>query len=145
MSAEEPEPALPYTQSHTGRGARVGYLGMEGVGFEELWPLFAGLILSLAAGLHLFLGAGSERGGWIARTVMAASPTAAGFGYLRLLVQGRPPHFKGDLLERAVRLRPDFSGRWPRLRADTSDAGGPERAADLAHPLSRRRGWRGPR
>ena len=40
---------------------------------------------------------------------MAALPFAAGFGYLRLLVVGKPPHYKGDLWATALDLRLDFT------------------------------------
>lgn len=115
METDPKEPVLPYTPSNTGRRARVGYLGFEGVGFEGLWPLFAGMIMSIALALRLFLGADAAAGHWQAKTAWAALPLAAGFGYLRFLVQGRPPHFKGDLLRTALALRLDFSD--PPVRA----------------------------
>lgn len=115
MDTEAQEPALPYTPSNTGRRARVGYLGFDGVGFDSLWPLFLGLVLSVALSLHLFLGPEAARGRWLSRTLFSACPVALGYGYLRFLVQGRPPHFKGDLVERARSLALDFSD--PPLRA----------------------------
>ncbi len=144
MDVDPQEPALPYTPSNTGRRARVGYLGFDGVGFDELWPLFAGLVLSLALALKLFLGADAGGGRWLQRTLIALLPFAAGFGYLRLLVQGRPPHFKGDLWATALRVRFDFTDPplralpvWPRVFIDAADAAGPARSADLRHPMSR--------
>ncbi len=131
---------LPYTQSNTGRRARVGYLGFDGVGFNDLWPLFAGLVLSIALALRFFV---AERAGghWPARTLEAGLPFAAGFGYLRFLVVGRPPHFKGDLWESALGVRLDFtdpprSGLCliPRVFIDSAAASGPARAADQPHP-----------
>ena len=142
MEADQSEPALPYTPSNTGRRARVGYLGFEGVGFEGLWPLFAGLVLSIALALRFFLGAGAAAGHWPAKTAWAALPLAAGFGYLRFLVQGRPPHFKGDLLRTALALRVDFSD--PPVRAvpllpriiDGAEGAPPHAGpADLRHPM----------
>src|SRR5476651_581337 len=138
MHPESDEPALPYTPSNTGRKARVGYLGFDGVGFNDLWPLFAGLILSLGLALKFFVadtGGGSH---WLARTLEAGSPFAGGFAYLRLLVMGRPPHFKGDLWATALSLRLDFSDPplaavpiLPRLCVDAAAACGPGRARDL--------------
>ena len=142
MEADPQEPGLPYTPSNTGRRARVGYLGFEGVGFDGLWPLFAGLILSISLALRFFLGADAGAGHWLAKTVAAALPLAAGFGDLRFLVQGRPPHFKGDLLRTALALRLDFSDPpvralplLPRVFAEASGASGPARSADLRHPM----------
>ncbi len=132
---------LPYTPSNTGRRARVGYLGLDGVGFNDLWPLFAGLMLSVALALKFFV---AERPGvhWPGLTLLAGLPFAAGFGYLRFLVVGRPPHFKGDLWASALALTIDFThpgrlgmGVLPRVCVDTSAASGPGRAADLRHPM----------
>ena len=58
MPSDSVEPSLPYTPSNTGRRARVGYLGLEGVGFNDLWPLFSGLILSIALSLKFLAGTG---------------------------------------------------------------------------------------
>jgi hypothetical protein len=143
MDAELDEPALPYSPSNTGRRARVGYLGFDGVGFNDLWPLFAGLILSIALALRSFLGDGADGRHWLAKTLVAALPFAAGFAYLRFAVVGRPPHFKADLWSSALDLRLDFTDPpfpafpvWPRLRLDSTAAAGPGRAADQKHPLS---------
>ena len=147
MAPDAEEPALPYTPSNTGRRARVGYLGFDGVGFNDLWPLFVGLVLSIVLALKFFIGDGVDANRWVARTVLAALPFAAGFAYLRLLVVGRPPHFKGDLWVTALNLRLDFTDPLslmipicPRLVVDATAASGPGRAADLAHPLSRPKG-----
>ncbi len=143
MHIETEEPSLPYTPSNTGRKARVGYLGFDGVGFNDLWPLFAGLLLSIALALKLFIGDGLDGNGWLAKTFVAAIPFCAGFGYLRLLVVGKPPHFKGDLWSTALGLRLDFTDPrwrafplWPRIVLDAAAASGPARAADLRHPLT---------
>jgi hypothetical protein len=134
MAPDSDEPLLPYTPSNTGRRARVGYLGFDGVGFNDLWPLFAGLVASIGLGLRFFVG---ESAGphWLLRTLEAAAPLAAGFAYLRLLVVGKPPHFKGDLWVTALALRLDFTDPplrllpiLPRIVADGSAACGPERA-----------------
>jgi hypothetical protein len=142
MDTDLDEPALPYTPSHTGRKARVGYLGFDGVGFNELWPVFAGLILSIALALRLFLGGGADGSRWLAKTIVSLLPFALGFGYLRVLVVGRPPHFKGDLWTTALGLRLDFTDPpvrllpvWPRFLVDAAAATGPGRAADLRHPM----------
>jgi len=120
----------------------VGYLGFDGVGFNDLWPLFAGLIASIALALRFFIGEGADGSRWLARTVIAALPFATGFAYLRLLVVGRPPHFKGDLWATALGIRLDFTDPpipaipiLPRLIVDATAATGPGRAADLPHPL----------
>ena len=142
MPDEPDEPLLPYTPSHTGRKASVGYFGLAGVSFNELWPLFAGLIASLALALHCFLGDGSGHGHWVAKTALSALPFAIGFGYLRLLVAGKPPHYKGDLWSTALELRLDFNDPpvrplpiLPRFTLDAGVAAGPARAADLRHPM----------
>jgi hypothetical protein len=89
---------LPYTPSNTGRRARVGYLGFDGVGFNGLWPLFAGLVDQHRACARSSSSATAAAGHWLARTLVPPRCRfAAGFGYLRFLVEGRPPHFKGDL------------------------------------------------
>jgi hypothetical protein len=144
MTQDPEEPMLPYTPSNTGRRARVGYLGFDGVGFNDLWPLFAGLILSIALALKLFIGDASGGAHWFARTLLAAAPFAFGFGYLRLLVVGRPPHFRGDLWASALCLRLDFTDPprfglsvWPRILIESAAAAGPARAADLRHPVAR--------
>jgi hypothetical protein len=149
MSEEVDEPMLPYTASHTGRRARVGYLGLTGIGFNGLWPLFVGLVASLALGLHAFLGAGAGTGHWFGKTLLAAVPALAGFAYLRFLVAGRPPHFKGDLWAAALGLGLDFSDPpipqfpiLPGLSRDPAVNAGPARAGDLRHP---RRGAHGVR
>jgi hypothetical protein len=149
MSLETQEPELPYSPSNTGRGTRVGYLGFAGVSFNDLWPLFAGLALSLLLGLRFFVAGDSGGRGWAPNTVLALAPFGAGFAYLRFLVVGRPPHFKSDLAETLLGLRVDFTEPpfrllpvLPRLRIDTSAAGGPERAADLRHPMGPRRAGR---
>jgi hypothetical protein len=146
MAFETDEPALPYTPSNTGRRARVGYLGFDGVGFNDLWPLFAGLVLTLALALKFFVGGGVDSGRWLPRTLVALLPFSAGFAYLRLLVMGRPPHYKADLLVSTLGLTLDFSSPpigWlplvPLVRLDATAACGPERAADLAHPRAARR------
>ena len=142
MDAEPDEPVLPYTPSNTGRRARVGYLGFEGVGFDDLWPLFLGLVLSLALALRFFLAEGADASHWTAKTLVAGVPFAAGFSYLRFMVVGRPPHYKGDLWATALCLRLDFSDPpfravpiLPRLAVDASTACGPGRPADLPHPM----------
>ena len=144
MSTDPDEPSLPYTPSNTGRRARVGYLGFDGVGFNDLWPLFAGLVLSIALALKFFVGDNAGGRHWLERTVMAALPFLAGFGYLRLLVVGRPPHFKGDLWSTALGVRLDLTDPpvslipvFPRLVLDQTAASGPARAADLKHPLGK--------
>lgn len=120
----------------------MGYLGFDGVGFNDLWPLFAGLVLSIALALEYFVGGGGGGMHWLSRTAVAALPLAAGFGYLRLLVVGRPPHFKGDLCATLLDLRLDFTDPpWallpivPRLTLDATAASGPGRPRDLRHPL----------
>ncbi|HZZ19628.1 MAG TPA: hypothetical protein VFE25_09675 [Opitutaceae bacterium] len=130
------EPQLPYTPSNTGRRARVGYLGFDGVGFNDLWPLFAGLVASIGLGLRFFVGQPGGATHWASRTLEAALPFAAGFAYLRLLVVGRPPHFKGDLCATMLGLRLDFTDPpmrsfavFPRIVIDACAACGPERAA----------------
>jgi hypothetical protein len=147
MQPDAQEPALPYTPSNTGRRARVGYLGFDGIGFNELWPVFAGLILSIALGLKFFIGDGANGGRWLAKTIISVLPFGAGFAYLRLLVVGRPPHFKGDLWATMLDLRLDFTDPprrglpiLPRLVIDSTAASGPGRAADLRHPLGRLKG-----
>jgi len=136
------EPSLPYTPSNTARRARVGYLGFDGVGFNELWPLFSGLVLSIALSLRFFVAGGVDGRYWLGRTIIAVLPFAAGFGYLRFLVVGRPPHFMGDLWSTALALRLDFTDPplaaipiLPRIVVDQTAASGPGRAADLQHPL----------
>jgi hypothetical protein len=147
MAIEAEEPGLPYTPSNTGRKARVGYLGLDGVGFNDLWPIFIGLILSIGLGLKYFVGDAVAGGHWLSKTVVALSPFASGFGYLRLLVVGRPPHFKADLWSTVLDLRLDFTNpKWrlmlilPRIVINATAACGPERAADLAHPRALCRG-----
>jgi hypothetical protein len=146
MHPDGEEPTLPYTPSNTGRRARVGYLGFDGVGFNDLWPVFAGLILSVALALKFFIGDGADGSRWLAKTILAALPFAVGFAYLRLLVVGRPPHFKGDLWSTALGIRLDFTDPplraipiWPRVVIDATAASGPARAADLRHPLGKPR------
>jgi len=141
MLTEADEPMLPYTPSNTGRRARVGYLGLDGVGFNDLWPLFLGVVISIAAALKLFIGDGSGGGHWLVKTVKAILPALVGFGYLRLLVMGRPPHFKGDLCATLLSLRLDFTDPplrifplVPRLWIDGAAAAGPARPADQRHP-----------
>jgi hypothetical protein len=147
MHQDDEEPSLPYTPSNTGRKSRVGYLGFDGVGFNDLWPLFAGLLLSIALALKFFIGDGLDGSGWLAKTIIAGVPFCAGFGYLRLLVVGKPPHFKGDLWATALDVRLDFTDPprralplWPRIVLNAAAASGPERAADLRHPLAAPRG-----
>lgn len=144
MAAETDEPTLPYTPSNTGRRSRVGYLGFDGLGFNDLWPLFAGLVCTIALALKFFVADAPGGRGWIERTVIALAPFAAGFGYLRLLVAGRPPHFKGDLWATVLGLRLDFTSPplrafplLPRVRVDGTAACGPARAADAVHPRRR--------
>ena len=142
MKPDSEEPILPYTPSNTGRRSRVGYLGFEGVGFNDLWPLFVGLILTVASALKFFVGDGAAGGHWLTKTLVAVLPAAIGFGYLRFLVMGRPPHFKGDLWYSLRALRFDFEdppfGRLPlvpRLVFGDRGSRGPSRAASRQHPL----------
>ena len=146
MRTDSEEPGLPYTPSHTGRGSRVGYLGLEGVGFNELWPVFAGLVASLGLALRFFVAEPQPGAHWLLRTVESFLPVAAGFGYLRLLVAGRPPHFKADLWATLLGVRVDFTDPpvrglpiLPRIYIEATAAGGPQRACDAAHPLRRTR------
>ena len=141
MPTEADEPVLPYTPSNTGRRARVGYLGLDGVGFNDLWPLFLGLMISITAALKLFIGEGPGGGHWLVKTIKAMLPVLVGFGYLRLLVMGRPPHYKGDLCATVLSLRLDFTDPplrifplVPRLWIDGAAAAGPARPADQRHP-----------
>ena len=141
MNLEAEEPALPYTPSNTGRRARVGYFGLDGVGFNDLWPLFLGLVLSIAAALKLFIGDGAGGGNWLTKTLESLVPAAVGFGYLRFLVMGRPPHFRSDLWTTVLALRLDFSDpplRFlpivPRLVVEGGAAMGPRRSAAIRHP-----------
>lgn len=143
MRQDDEEPTLPYTASNTGRRARVGYLGFDGVRFNDLWPLLAGLLASIVLSLKFFIGDGMVGWGWPSRTLLAALPLGAGFAYLRLLVVGRPPHFKGDLWATLLGLRLDFTDPprreipfWPRLVVNAAAVSGPGRAADLRHPLA---------
>jgi hypothetical protein len=138
------EPVLPYSPSHTGRGSNVGYLGLSGVDFPQLWPLFVGVASGIGLGLHFFLGDGAGSAHWIAHTLASVAPAVLGYGYLRLLVQGRPPHFKADLVHAAARLRIDFTSPpvrsvalVPRIRVDGSD-GAYGRVCER-HPLARLR------
>jgi hypothetical protein len=147
MNPNDEEPPLPYTPSNTSRKARVGYLGFDGVGFNDLWPLFAGVLLSITLALKFFIGGGMGGTGWLTRTIIAALPFAGGFGYLRLLVVGKPPHFKGDLWATALDIRLDFADPphralplVPRVVLDATAAAGPERAAGLRHPLASLKG-----
>ena len=146
-STDPEEPLLPYTPSNTGRRARVGYLGFDGVGFNALWPLFAGLIASIALALDFFLGDGGGVNHWLAKTLVAALPAAGGFGYLRFFVAGRPPHFRGDLWATVLDLRLDLTDPprrslpiCPRIVVNAAAATGPGRAADLRHPMGGRAG-----
>ncbi len=150
MSPEAQEPALPYTPSNTGRRARVGYLGIDGIGFNDLWPMFAGIVLSVLIGLKLFIGGTAGGRHWITNTLVALTPFAAGFGYLRFLVMGRPPHFKGDTWSTLLGLRLDFADPplrcfpvIPRVALDATAASGPERPGDLEHPRGVIRGSSG--
>lgn len=120
----------------------MGYLGLEGVGFNDLWPVFVGLILSIAAALRFFVAEAGSGVHWVPRTLVALLPFTLGFGYLRLLVMGRPPHFRGDLLATALSLRVDFSDPpvrclplLPRISPSGGAFLGPSRAAQRLHPL----------
>ena len=142
MRTESEEPSLPYTPSHTGRRARVGYLGLEGVGFNDLWPVFLGLILSVAAAIRFFVAEADSGTHWLSRTLVALAPCSLGFAYLRFLVMGRPPHYRGDLLATALSVRVDFSDPplralplVPRIGCDAPAASGPSRPAAKIHPL----------
>jgi hypothetical protein len=99
-------------------------------------------VLSIGLALKFFLGDGGAGSHWLARTGVAALPFAGGFGYLRFLVAGRPPHFKGDLWATVLDLRIDFTDPprrglplWPRILVDATAGSGPGRAADLVHPM----------
>ena len=149
MPDETDEPVLPYTPSNTSRKSRVGYLGLVGIGFNGLWPLFGGLVASVALALHSFLGDGFGSGHSLGKTILSALPASVGFFYLRFLVAGRPPHFKGDLWATALGLRVDFSDPplrllaiLPRISLDAGVAAGPARASDLRHPMQSSDGTR---
>jgi hypothetical protein len=136
---EPEEPALPYTPSNTGRRARVGYLGFDGVGFNDLWPLFAGIILSIALALKFFIGEGADGRSGFARTAIAAAPFAAGFGYLRLPRRAGPPISRGPVGDRALPAarfhRPAAASLpiIPRVRVDATAARpGPARRRSCA-------------
>jgi hypothetical protein len=143
MADPEQEPALPYTPSNTARRSGAGYLGLEGVAFNDLWPLFAGVAATAALALAFFVGRQGESLGWEARTAMALAPSAGGYGYLRFLVSGRPPHYKSDLWAGAAGLRlrvpqsRSFLCSLPRIRVDGSSWNGPYRPADEVHPRAR--------
>lgn len=142
MRSDPEEPPLPYTPSHTGRRARVGYLGLDGVGFNDLWPVFLGLALSIAAALRYFVADAGSGAHWLPRTLVSLLPFTLGFGYLRLLVMGRPPHFRGDLLATVLSLRVDLSDPpvrslpvLPRISSPGGAPLGPARSAQRIHPL----------
>jgi hypothetical protein len=120
----------------------VGYLGFEGVAFNDLWPVFLGVVLSIGLGVRFFVARSPGPGEWPELTLLALAPFAAGFGYLRVLVVGRPPHFKEDLLVTALAIRLDFTEPpipafpvIPRLKIDAAAACGPGRASDERHPI----------
>jgi hypothetical protein len=137
MTPETGESPLPYTPSNTGRRAKVGYLGFDGVGFNDLWPIFAGLVLSIVLALKFFVVNSGGAAHWLSRTIEALFPFCAGYAYLRVLVMGRPPHFKGDIWATLLDVRLDFTDPpWrvipilPRIVFDSTAACGPARAGD---------------
>ena len=100
------------------------------------------MVLSIWLGLRFFLGDGAAGSHWLAKTIVALLPFAGGFAYLRFLVAGRPPHFKGDLWATVLDLRLDFTDPplrvlpiCPRIVVNAAAASGPGRAADLRHPM----------
>ena len=96
MNASE-EDRIPHTPTHTLRSSGVGFLGIEGADFNELWPLFAGAVVSTGLSVAFVASSAETHWHWMARTACALAPVVLAYGYLRLLVHGRPPHFKEDL------------------------------------------------
>ena len=106
---EQAEGVLTATPTHVGRASRVGYFGFATAEFGDLWPLLGGIVISIGLLMEIFLGGGLSRSPVALRIVVAIGPALAGYGYLRFLVEGRPPHFKGDLLETLRSARLDLS------------------------------------
>ena len=55
---QEEDIVLPFTATHTGRRAKIGYLGIDGSSFNDLWPFFLGVVatVTLSIGLLGFVG-----------------------------------------------------------------------------------------
>ena len=136
------EVLLPYSPTHTGRRAKIGFLGIEGANFNDLWPLLAGIAGSVALVMALFIGGWWPDASTVVRGIVAFLPLATGYGYLRCFVQGKPPHFRGDLWVTLRALRFDFSDPSPGvipllpvLRMILGCVPGPAANERLRHPL----------
>jgi hypothetical protein len=108
---QEEDPVLPFTPTHTGRRAKIGYLGIDGSNFNDLWPLFVGVIATVALSLASFIGDSFSELSAPVRLGLVLAPVALGYGYLRFLVHGRPPHFRTDLWLTCRSLRFDLAER----------------------------------
>jgi hypothetical protein len=91
----------------------VGYLGFRRGGLQRPLAALRGPDPEHRPRAEVLPRRGADGGHWLASTAAAALPFAAGFGYLRLLVVGRPPHFKGDLWATALCLSGSISRTRP--------------------------------
>jgi hypothetical protein len=133
------ESSLPFTPTNTARRSKIGYFGIAGENFNDLWPLFAGVVGSVALGIAFATDGSSSAATLVSRLALCASPTVVAYGYLRLFVHERPPHFRGDLWSDFRALRVNFTNPpelrlpcWPLLefRSRSSCTG-----SESGHPL----------
>lgn len=103
------EGLAPVTLTHVGRPSKVGYLGFSAAKFGDLWPLLAGVVASIVMLFTVILGEGLKGWPWPLRVCAVVGPVLSGYAYLHFLVEGRPPHFRGDLIATLGALRVDFS------------------------------------
>ena len=133
------EVSLPFTPTNTARRSRIGYFGISGENFNDLWPLFAGVVCSVILGIAFVAGEIGSAATVVYRLALSAAPTVAAYAYLRIFVHERPPHFRGDLLSDLGSIRVNFthpprplSAGWPQLEFNGFS---PDASFQVRHPL----------
>lgn len=132
------ENELPITPSDEGRKPAINNFGYA-VSLDELWPL------AIGGGLTMLLGFGAVVGAlplpWWGGIFSAVAPLIAAHIYLKVLVEGAPPHRQRDIFARLS----TFSLAWdktpfrrlpflPGIRFASERCARPE-PSSLQHPM----------
>jgi hypothetical protein len=129
---------LPVTPSDEGRKAAINNFGYN-LTLDELWPLALGALGTMVLGLAAVVGALPLP--WYGSVFAGAAPLISAHIYLKVLVEGAPPHRQRDAFARLSTV----SIAWdkapfprlpfiPGLRFSTARCDRPE-PASFQHPM----------
>lgn len=109
---------LPYTPTDAGRVPKIKNFGLEG-GWATVFPV----VIAGACGIIItFLWVIADAHLWPVKMLVGMSPLWASVLYVKLLIAGKPPAYRHDVMKSVRRLRLDWRNpvwRWlpivPRL------------------------------